>query len=84
MDPEEAIREIKRKTPLPPSYRAARGVWVQPAWVVRGLVERDKWTVSDAVREVIHRMKLTPPETAFKGVRAAYYVIRNEPWPEQS
>lgn len=69
------IREIKRKTPLPPSHRAARGVWVAPAKVVRGLVEKERWTVSDAVREVVARQNLHPPATAFRGVRAAYYVL---------
>ena len=74
------IREIKRKTPLPPSYRAARGAWVAPAKVVRALVENDRWTVSDAVREVVARQNLHPPGIAFRGVRAAYYVLlKQEP-----
>ena len=83
MNPEEVIREIQRKAPLPPKYRAARGIWVQPAWVVRGLVERDNWTVSDAVREVISRQNLHPPDVAFKGIRAAYYEVRKQVWPEE-
>lgn len=84
MEPEEAIREIKRKTPLPPSYRAARGVWVAPAWIVRGLVERERWTVSDAVREVITRQNIHPPGPAFHGIRAAYYEVRKQPWPDKA
>lgn len=80
MNVSETIREIQRRTPLPPTRRVAHGVWIEPAWVVRGLVEND-WGVSDAVRQVVAEQKYHPADVAFKGIRAAYYVIRNHPWP---
>lgn len=82
MDADDIVREIQRKNPGPPRYRAAKGQWVKPAHAVRKLVKKG-WGVSDAVREVVGALKLHPPESAFKGVRAAYYeVLKHESKPE--
>lgn len=48
--------------------------------MTRGLVEKG-WTVSGAIRQVIETLNLHPPDTAFKGIRAAYYVLKDQPWP---
>lgn len=74
MNVEQSLREIQRTTPKPPRTRAGHGQWIDPARVVIGLTGTG-WSVSDAVREVIARHKLHPPEAAFKGIRAAYYVL---------
>jgi len=74
MNVEQSLREITRRTPKPPNVRAGHGQWIDPARVVQGLVEKG-WSVSDAVREVIASHKLHPPDKAFKGIRAAYYVV---------
>lgn len=83
MNDGEIVRVIKRKTPRPPRRRAAHGAWIEPAWAVRRLVEKDGWTVSDAVRHVVAALKLDPPADAFRGVRVAYYIIKKKPWPKQ-
>lgn len=80
VDPKSIVREIKRKTPAAPRYRALKGAWIKPAWAVRRMVEEQKWMISDAVREVVARMKLTPPEVAFAGIRAAYYEVKKKDW----
>lgn len=79
MDTSEIIREIGKKKA--PKHRSAHGKWVPASWVVRGLVEKENWGVSDAVREVVARLNLHPPGVAFTGVRAAYYETRKKPWP---
>lgn len=76
MNVEQSLREIIRRTPAPPRRRAGHGQWTDPARLVCGLVDKG-WSVSDGVREVIEAHKLHPPDAAFKGIRAAYYVIRN-------
>ena len=83
VDPESIVREIRKKSPTAPRYRTAKGAWVKPAWTVRRMVEKEKWMVSDAVREVVARLGLHPKDTAFGGVRAAFYVIRNAPWKDE-
>lgn len=82
VEAEEAVREIKRKTPRPPKEHNPYGIWINPAWVVRRMVEVEKWGVSDAVREVVSRFKLTQ-DAAFAGIRAAYYEVRKRPWGEE-
>lgn len=77
---EDTIREIQRRTPLPPPGYVTYGQWISPAWVVRGLVEQ-QWGVTEAVRQVVATMKLQPERKALNGVKAAYYIIRNKPWP---
>lgn len=83
MNPAAVAKEIKRRTPVPPKPRATKGRWVEPAWAVRILVEREGWDVSAAVRQVIKTLNLHPPEQAFPGIRAAYYVVAKQPWPEK-
>lgn len=78
MSAQDIIQEILKKRPVPPTRRASHGQWVEAGWVVRGLVEKG-WSVSDAVREVVSTLKLTPPDKAFRGIRACYYTIRNKP-----
>lgn len=80
VDPKSIVREISRKTPAPPRYRAAKGAWIKPAWAVRRMVEKGNWMVSDAVREVVTSMQLHPPDVAFAGVRAAYYEVKKRDW----
>lgn len=81
LTPAQTIREIIARTPQPPApARSGYGQWVRPAWVVRGLVARG-WGVSDAVRETVAAMGLEG-DRAFRGVRACYYAIRTEPWPD--
>lgn len=82
MDIAATIRDIERRKPEPPSQRATHGIWIKPAWVVRHLVERKKWTVSDAVREVVATENYEDPAAAFKGIRAAYYLVKDKPWEE--
>ena len=81
MDIAATIAEITTKTPKPPSHRAKHGAWVDPAWVVRGLVENHQWEVCDAVARVVEDMDLTPPDKAYRGIRACYYAILKKPWP---
>ena len=76
MNPAETVKEIRRKTPLPPKTRAPKGGWVGYAEAVRTLVSEDRWTVSDAVRRVIETHRLHPEDAAFKGIRAAYYALK--------
>ena len=83
MDPASIVREIRRKTPAAPRYRAAKGAWIKPAWAVRRMVEKDNWMVSDAVREVVSRMQLTPVDVAFAGIRAAYYEVKKRKWEDE-
>lgn len=78
MNVDQSLREIERRNPEPPRSRAGHGQWTDPARVVIGLTEKG-WSVSDAVREVISTHKLFPPDRAFKGIRAAYYVILKQP-----
>lgn len=78
MDIQKAITEIARSRPLPRTQRANYGQWVEPAWVVRGLVERG-CGVTDAVNAVIAQMNLHPQRKAFNGVKAAYYALRHKP-----
>lgn len=73
------VREIKRTVPAPPRRNATYGLWVQPAWAVRRLVEAEGWKVCPAVREIVHRCKFTQP-TAFNSIRGAYYEVRKLPW----
>ncbi len=77
MNPNEVVKEITRRKPLPPTQRATHGAWVEPAQAVAGLVEKG-WSPTDAVREVISVLKLHPPEKAEKGIRAAYYALREK------
>lgn len=83
MDAEEVIRIIKSKNPKPRKQTAAYGARIIPAWAVRRLVEKERWSVSDAVRSVVDSFKLHPPKPAFNGVRAAYYEIKDRPWEEE-
>ena len=83
MNPVETVKEIKRRVPLPPKPRAEKGQWIAHAWAVRILVERDRWNVSDAVRQVVDAQKLHPPKQAFDGIRAAYYEVLKKDWPEE-
>jgi hypothetical protein len=82
VSPSEIAKEIVRRNPNPPKQRATKGVWVHHAWTVRHLVEKERWGVSDAVREVIKTHNLHPPDKAFTGIRAATYVVMKQPWPE--
>ena len=82
MEAEEEVTEIKRKKPRPPKTHSPYGIWIKPAWVVRKLVEHEQWGVSDAVREVVSRYKLTQ-DAAFAGIRAAYSEARKKPWTEE-
>jgi hypothetical protein len=79
---EAAIKEIQRGMG-PPKFRAAHGQWVPYAWVVRGLVEKGHGVV-DAVRAVVERANIHPPDVAIRSIRAAYYKIRTVPWPADS
>jgi hypothetical protein len=81
MNIQTIVQTIARKNPLPPRPRATHGLWVWPGWAVRGLVEQG-WGVSHAVRAAIKAFNLHPEGKAYKGVRAAYYVIRHRPWSE--
>lgn len=81
MSLDDTIREIASRSPRPASVKAVYGKWVPFAWQVRALVEQKQWTISDAVREVVAQQRLHPPDTAFKGIRAAYYEIKNREWP---
>jgi len=83
VDSEEVIRIIKRRNPKPVKNSAAYGARIRPAWSVRRLVQREHWSVSDAVRSVVESFGLHPPKSAFNGVRAAYYEIRTRPWSEE-
>ena len=59
----------------PKAKRAGHGQWVAPAQAVYKLVGQ-QWNVSEAVREVVKTFKFRDQTAAFRGVRAAYYVIR--------
>lgn len=82
MNPTNVAKEVQQRVPRPPRTRAPKGSWIAAAWAVRILVEREKWNVSDAVRQVIDSQKLGPEDQAFIGIRAAYYDVRTREWPE--
>jgi hypothetical protein len=82
MNIQDIVRTIARKNPRPSRPRATHGLWVSPAWAVRGLVEQERYNVSDAVRATVRAFGLHPEDKAFRGVRAAYYVLRGRPWSE--
>jgi hypothetical protein len=84
VNPKSIVREIQRKAPEPPRFRATKGAWIKPAWVVRRMVEQQGWSASDAVREVIARMNLHPRDVAFAGIRAAYYEVRKKDWKKEA
>jgi hypothetical protein len=74
-----AIKEIAKGLGEP-RYRATHGQWVPYAWIVRGLVERGH-EVAASVRQVVSKGNLEPADVAERSLRAAYYKIRNKPWP---
>lgn len=75
----DIVKEIERRHPLPPpdQRRASHGQWVQPARVVAELVTKG-YGVMDAVRSVVHEMRLHPADKATRSVRACYYEIRKK------
>ena len=75
MNARAAVKQVSKKKP-PTRPRAGHGQWVEPAAAVFELVSKQKWNVSDAVREVVGQFEFKDPEHAFNGVRAAYYVMR--------
>jgi len=75
MNHRTASTRIARIKP-PRRRRASHGQWVEPAKAVYDLVGKD-WNVSDATREVVKTFKFSDKAHAFKGVRAAYYVLCN-------
>jgi hypothetical protein len=75
MNSKAAVAQLRKQGP-PTRRRASHGQWVQPGEAVYNLVDAG-WNVSDAVRAVVIKFKFTDEATAFNGVRAAYYVIRN-------
>lgn len=82
MDLIARIDEIKKNAP-PPKRRAAHGKWVDPAWVVRGLIERHGYGVIDAVREVVRQEGHEPADIAERSIRQAYYSVKKRPWPSE-
>ena len=74
MNSRTATRQLAKTKP-PRRRRAAHGQWVEPARAVHDLVGKGTWNVSDAVREVVKKFKFPDKHHAFKGVRAAYYVL---------
>ena len=75
MNAAETVREIQRRTPLPPERRATHGSWVEARRAVLQLVDAG-WGVSDAVHRVVGLHNFHPPEKAFRSIRAGYYVLR--------
>lgn len=73
------IDRIKKTAPAP-KKRALQGEWVAPAWVVKGLVEREGYGVTDAVKLVVQDESHSPEDRAVRGIRHAYYKIKNLPW----
>jgi len=82
MNAKTAAKELSKKGP-PSRRRAAHGQWVDPAEAVYKLVNNKNWNVSDAVRDVVTTFGFDDVDTAFNGVRAAYYVLRNRRNPEE-
>ena len=83
MDILARIDEIKSRAPAP-KRRAAHGKWVDPGWVVRGLVEKHGYGGTDAVRIVIAEEGHEPADVAERSIRQAYYQVRKRPWPKES
>lgn len=81
MDILARIDQIKSRSPKPKG-RAAHGKWVDPAWVVRGLVEKHGYGVTEAVRIVINEEGHAPADIAERSLRQAYYQIKKRPWPK--
>lgn len=79
MNIQAALNELS-KTLGTPKPRAAHGAWVNPAWLVRGLVEKGHG-VSAAVNHVLDNSGFGNNEQAFGSLRAAYYKIREDEWP---
>ena len=75
MNVNSATRALAAKGP-PSPQRARHGLWVAPAKVVKALVDHHQWNVSEAVRRVVARGKYGDKARAFRGIRAAYYVLR--------
>jgi len=82
MDIKATVKEIKRRVPVPPNRRARKGEWVEPAWAVRILVEKQGFDVAEAVRQVIAVNNFHPPDKAYAGIRAAFYVVVKQEWPK--
>lgn len=76
--PDDIVREIRRTT-KPTKTRANHGQWVEPAKAALALVNSGEgWTVTEAVKAVISRLKLHPADRAFTAIRAAYYEAKNK------
>lgn len=81
MNYQKAIDEISASLG-PPKPRAGFGQWMPLAWLVRGLVERGH-NVTNAVNAVLDQTKLPVNISSFGSLRAAFYRVKDQPWPAQ-
>ena len=83
MNIDAAIKQLEKDLGKP-RHRAKHGQWVPYAWLVRGLVEKGH-EVMDSVRLVVAKSKITIPADVAEGsLRAAYYKLKNKPWPAKA
>jgi hypothetical protein len=81
MSIQSAIDELSNKLGTP-KERAPFGQWVPYAYLVRGLVEKNHG-VSTSVTHVLTSTGKEVNKRTFGSLRAAYYKIRETPWPEE-
>ena len=67
----------------PVKERATFGQWVPYAYVVRGLAEQGH-SVTAAVKHVLESASMPRTPRTFGSLRAAYYKIKDKPWPEEA
>lgn len=81
MSIQSAIDELSQKLGTPQD-RAVFGQWVPYAYLVRGLVEKGHG-VTTAVKHILTSTGNEVNKRTFGSLRAAYYKIKDTPWPEE-
>ena len=81
MSIQSAIDDLSKKLGTP-KERTPFGEWVPYAYLVRGLVEKGHG-VTASVNHVLTSTGKAVDKRTFGSLRAAYYKIRETPWPEE-
>ena len=82
MSIQATIDELSKKLGTPRD-RATFGQWIPYAYLVRGLVEKGHG-VTTAVKHVLTSTGNPVDKRTFGSLRAAYYKIKDTPWPEDT
>ena len=81
MSIQSAIDELSKQLGTP-RERAVFGQWVPYAYLVRGLTERGHG-VTTSVKHVLISTGNPVDKRTFGSLRAAYYTIKDKPWPKE-